>query len=92
MVVTLIGLASAAGTPIQYGFDAITEGNSPLNCCKTLLGSGKKGGKLVLSNDWPIDDPKPEGIEISQTMAALAALSEVKLGTWLFNYYLPMSI
>jgi NADPH:quinone reductase-like Zn-dependent oxidoreductase len=91
-VVMVIGYASAAGTPIRHGFDAITKGDSSINCCKTLLGSGKKGGKLVLSYNWPTDDPKPEGIEITQTKAFLTGTSEVELGSWLFNDYLPMSI
>ena len=88
----LVALAKAAGTPLQYGFDAIVEGNSAISSANALLASGGKGGKLVLSFTWPEGHAKPDGIELSQTGAFRTGLDLTELGSWLFNDYLPSAI
>lgn len=91
-VSTLSQLAKEAGTPLRYGFDSISEGNSSLLSADTLLASGGKGSKLALSAPWPTGDEKPAGVEISMTMAALAFVHYVEMGSWMFNDYLPQAI
>lgn len=88
----LVALAKTAGTPLRYGFDSVTEGNSSFLSAQTLLASGGKGSKLVLSYVWPSGHTKPEGIEFSQTEAFRTGVDLTELGSWLFNEYLPSAI
>lgn len=92
VVSNIAALAKSAGTPIRYGFDCIAEGNSSISSANTLLASGGKGSKLVLSFKWPSDDPQPDGIEVSQTVAFRTGLDLVELGSWLFNEYIPNAL
>ncbi|OKL62630.1 hypothetical protein UA08_01903 [Talaromyces atroroseus] len=88
----LAQLAKEAGTPLRYGFDSISEGNSSLLSAATLLASGGEGSELVLTLPWPTGDEKPAGVEISMTMAAFAFVHHVEMGSWMFNEYLPQAI
>ncbi|EEA28458.1 hypothetical protein TMatcc_003212 [Talaromyces marneffei ATCC 18224] len=93
VVSKLVQLANEAGTPLQYGFDSITEGNSSLLSANTLLASGGQGSKLALTGPWPAGDEKPPtGVETSMTLAAFAFVHHIEMGSWLFNEYLPKAI
>ena len=84
----LVALAKVAGTPLRYGFDSISAGNSAIFSANALLASTGKGSKLVMSYTWPEGHAKPDGIEVSQTEAFLTELDLSELGSWLFNDYL----
>ncbi|KAL4744959.1 chaperonin 10-like protein [Aspergillus terricola var. indicus] len=85
-------LAKEANTPLRYGFDSISEGNSSLLSANTLIASAGPGSKLALSGPWPTADEKPAGIEISMTIAAFAFVDHVAMGSWMFNEYLPKAV
>ncbi|ORY24555.1 putative zinc binding dehydrogenase [Naematelia encephala] len=87
----LAQLAKDAGTPLRYGFDSISEGNSSLLSAGTLLASGGEGSKLVLTSPWPTGDEKP-AVEISMTMAAFAFVYHAEMGGWMFNEFLPQAL
>jgi NADPH:quinone reductase-like Zn-dependent oxidoreductase len=92
VVSKITAAAEAAGTPIRFGFDAITEGNSSLLSASILLASSGKGSKLVLSYEWPSSYEKLQEIEILQTAAFRTGTDQVELGQWLFNEYLPREV
>jgi hypothetical protein len=82
----IAGSAGSAGTPINLGFDTITEGQTAQRCVDVMLACG--GGKLVIVGPWPDTDAKPEGVEISMTMAAKLFTDQAEIGAWFFNEYL----
>lgn len=84
--------AESAGTPITLGIDTISEGNTSELSAQTLLASGGKGGKLVLTLPWPGKEPVPEGIETSMTIAGHTGTEREDIGEWLFNEYLPKAL
>jgi len=84
--------AKSAGTPIKYGFDAISEGETSKLSTDTLIASGGKGGKLVLVLEYASQAPKSDGVEYSQTGALRTGLDQAELGEWLFNDYLPKQL
>lgn len=43
-------------------------------------------------NEWPKDVAKPDGLEISQTMAYRHGYDQTEIGAWLFNDYLRTAI
>lgn len=92
VVSKLVQLAKEAGTPLRLGFDAISEGNSPLLSANVLLASGGQGSKLSLTGPWPTDVEQPAGVDVSMTIAAFAFVHHVEMGRWLFNQYLPKAI
>ena len=92
VVSKIVAAAKEAGTPITLGFDTITEGDTAPKSSEIILASGGKGGKLVIVLDWPGDAPKPEGLEISQTIAARHGTDQSEIGEWLFNDYLRESL
>ncbi|EED23020.1 zinc binding dehydrogenase, putative [Talaromyces stipitatus ATCC 10500] len=93
VVSKLIRLAKEANTPLQHGFDFISEGKSSILSAKTLLQSGGQGNnKLVLSGPWPTSHEKPDGVDISMTIAAFAFVDHVDMGSWMFNEYLPQAV
>lgn len=94
VVAKLAQLAKEAGTPLRYGFDAISEGGSPLLSAKTLVASagGEGGKKLALTAPWPANVEKPHGIEDSMTIAAFAFVHHVEMGRWMFNEYLAQAV
>ena len=83
----IVAAAKSAGTPIDLGFDTVTDGKSYKEAAEVPTASSGKKGKLVLVLPWPEDD-KPEGIEISQTGAYRAFTDQAELGKWFFNDYL----
>jgi NADPH:quinone reductase-like Zn-dependent oxidoreductase len=83
----IVAAAKSAGTPITLGFDSVTEGISFKQAADVLAASGGKGEKLVLVLPPP-EGYAPEGIEISQTIAARSFMDQAELGTWFFNGYL----
>jgi NADPH:quinone reductase-like Zn-dependent oxidoreductase len=91
VVSKIVTAAKSAGTPITFGYDAISEGNTFKLTADTILASGGKG-KLVLTLPWPGEEPVPEEIEVSQTYAYLTGADRVDIGSWLFNEYLPYAL
>lgn len=91
VVSKIVTAAKSAGTPITFGYDAISEGNTFKLTADTILASGGKG-KLVLTLPWPGEEPVPEEIEVSQTYAYLTGADRVDIGSWLFNEYLPHAL
>lgn len=82
--------ARSAGTPINLGFDTITEGQTAQRCVDVILACG--GGKLVIVGPWPDTEAKPEGVEISMTMAAKLFTDQAEIGAWFFNDYLQNAL
>ena len=87
----IVASARDHGVTISLGFDAITEGDTARQSSEVILSSGGKGGKLVLANAWPESD-KPQGLQISQTMAYRHGADQAEIGEWLFNDYLAKSL
>ncbi|PVH82613.1 putative zinc-binding alcohol dehydrogenase domain-containing protein cipB [Cadophora sp. DSE1049] len=87
----IVASAKDHGVPISLGFDTITEGDTAKRSSEVILSSGGKGGKLVLANAWPESD-KPEGLQISQTMAYRHGADQAEIGEWLFNDYLRKAL
>lgn len=92
VVEKIVAAAKAAGTPISLGLDAITEGTTHKQSVHVLLSSGGKGGKLSIVLRWPEEDPKPEGLEIIQTMAYRVGADLSDMGKWFFNEYLEKAL
>ncbi|TVY38417.1 Dehydrogenase [Lachnellula occidentalis] len=84
--------ARSAGTPIKLAFDAVTEGTSARQSADVLTAFGSAGSKLVLVLPWSEKEPKPEGMEISMTVAGRAGTDQSELGAWFFNNYLQNSL
>ena len=91
VVSKIAAAAKSAGTPVTFGYDTISEGNTSQLTADTILASSGKG-KLVLTLPWPGKEPAPEGIEILQTAAISTGTDRVDIGTWLFNEYLPKAL
>ncbi|KAL5316884.1 hypothetical protein ACEPPN_015936 [Leptodophora sp. 'Broadleaf-Isolate-01'] len=88
----IVASAKASGTPISLAFDTITEGDTAQRSSEVVLSSGGNGGKLVLAGEWPGNITKPEGLEISQTMAFRHGADQSVIGEWLFNDYLQKAL
>ncbi|KAE8452632.1 hypothetical protein EG329_013891 [Mollisiaceae sp. DMI_Dod_QoI] len=88
----IVAAAKIVGTPISLAFDAITEGKTSKQAADILLSSGGNGSKLCLVLDWPGKEPKPEGIEISQTGAFRTGTDQEEMGKWFFNEYLEKAL
>ncbi|TVY42630.1 Dehydrogenase [Lachnellula subtilissima] len=84
--------ARSAGTPIKLAFDAVTEGTSARQSADVLIAFGSAGSKLVLVLPWSENEPKPEGMEISMTVAGRTGTDQSELGAWFFNDYLQDSL
>ena len=84
--------ARSAGTPIKLVFDTVSEGTAAKQSADVLAASGGAGGKLVSVLPWSEKEPKPEGIEISMTMAGRAGMDQAEWGAWCFNDYLQNSL
>ena len=84
--------ARSAGTPIKLAFDAVMEGTSARQSADVLTAFGSAGSKLVLVLSWSENEPKPEGMEISMTLAARVGTDQSELGAWFFNDYLQNSL
>jgi len=92
VVSKIVASAKSAGTPIKYGFDAITEGETSKLSADILMASGGKGGGLVLVLEYASQSPKSDGVEYLQTSALRTGLDQAELGEWLFNEYLPKQL
>jgi NADPH:quinone reductase-like Zn-dependent oxidoreductase len=92
VVSKIVDSAKAAGTPLKLGFDTITEGTTAQRSAEILLASGGKGSKLCLVLEWPGKYPKPDDIEISQTVAMRLGMDLKDLGKWLFNDHLEKAL
>lgn len=92
VVTKIAALAKAVGTPISIGFDAIAKGDSSILSVKTLLASGGKDSRLVLSYEWPTEHAKPDDVEISMPIAFHVGTEQTEIGRWLFNEYLPREL
>ncbi|CZT03736.1 related to oxidoreductase [Rhynchosporium agropyri] len=89
VVDNIVASATAAGTPISLGFDTITEEDTAQKSSNVVLYSSTNGsGKLVLVNEWPKSIAKPDGLQISQTMAFRHGSDKADIGEWLFNDFL----
>ncbi|KAH7313129.1 putative alcohol dehydrogenase [Rhexocercosporidium sp. MPI-PUGE-AT-0058] len=88
----IVAAAKSSGTPISLGFDTIAEGDTSQRSADVILSSGGKGGKLVLAQEWPAKVSKPEGLEISQSIAARHGTDQSEIGEWLFNDYLQKAL
>jgi NADPH:quinone reductase-like Zn-dependent oxidoreductase len=88
----IVAFAKSAGTPINVGYDTISEGTTFRQTADTVLSSGGKGGKLVLTLPWPEKEPAPEGIEVLKTSALSTGTDREDIGAWLFNEYLPKAL
>ncbi|KAG4440153.1 hypothetical protein IFR05_004362 [Cadophora sp. M221] len=88
----IVASTKASGTPISFGFDTITEGDTAQKSSEVILSSGGRGGKLVLAGEWRGDITKPEGLGISQTMAFRHGADQSEIGEWLFNDYLQKAL
>lgn len=84
--------ARSAGTPIKSGLDAISEGTTITQSVGVLSASGGAGGKLGLVSPWPEKEPKPEGIEVSMTIAGRVGMDQTELSAWFFNDYLQNAL
>lgn len=80
--------AKHAGVPITYGFDAISEGDTFMQCANVLAASSGHGSKLAITLPWPNEKPKPEGIAVAQVMALSLGVEQAELSAWLFNDWL----
>ncbi|TAQ86466.1 hypothetical protein B7494_g5218 [Chlorociboria aeruginascens] len=87
VVSKIAAAATKAGTTITMGFDTVTEGETAKLSADVLI-SCSGVGKLVLVNQWPSKDPKPEGIEILNAMAARVGTDSADMGAWFFNEWL----
>ena len=92
VVPKIVAAAKSADAPIRLGFDTITEGNTSKLASDVLVASGGQGSKLVLVLPWPEKDSKPDGIEISGTVAMATGTTHAELGQWLFNDYLQTAL
>ncbi|KUJ17094.1 putative alcohol dehydrogenase [Mollisia scopiformis] len=89
VVEKIVAAAKAAGTPISLGFDAVTEGKQS---AEILVSSGGKRGKLCLALEWDEKEPRPDGLEITQTGALRAGTDQAEMGKWFFNEYLEKAL
>jgi NADPH:quinone reductase-like Zn-dependent oxidoreductase len=92
VVSNIAAAAQSAGSQITLGYDTISRGTTFQQTAETLLASGGKGGRLILTLPWSGKDPQPEGIVIQQTSAYSTGTDREDIWEWLFNEYLPKAL
>ncbi|CAG8952523.1 hypothetical protein HYFRA_00009627 [Hymenoscyphus fraxineus] len=87
VVSKILTAAETAGVSITKVFDSISE-NGSLKLASDVLAKGGKGGEMTIVLHWPADDPKPEGVDISVTVAMRHGQDCSDVGAWFFNKWL----
>ena len=89
----IVKAAKEAGTPITYGYDAVSTGDSPFTTAEIIAQSSEgKGGKMIYTVDLQEGKEMPKGVEAKMAMAFAIFVMEEKIGRAIFNKYLPKAI
>jgi NADPH:quinone reductase-like Zn-dependent oxidoreductase len=84
----IVAAAKSAGTPITVAYDTISENGSSELTADTLLASGGKGGRMVITLPYA----GKEGIDVVMTIAGHVSTEHADVGEWLFNEYLTKAL
>jgi NADPH:quinone reductase-like Zn-dependent oxidoreductase len=87
----ILDAAKKRGLQVTKVFDSISE-NGSLKLASDVLTGGGKGGELAIVLHWPADDPKPEGVDVSLTVAMRSGQDQSELGAWFFNEWLQKAL
>ncbi|KAL8747685.1 MAG: hypothetical protein Q9190_000481 [Brigantiaea leucoxantha] len=90
VVANIAETAKSNKDSIKFGFDAISEGSSPLQTVSVL--EALEGGKVCLTLPFPEDAKKPDDVEIVNTLAFIINTDQIDFGRWLFNEWLEKSL
>lgn len=88
VVAQVVAAAKASGTPIAYGFDAISENGTSELSAQVLAASSPQGSKLVMTLPYLKQEAAPKGVEIFHVAAYRVFLDQADLGAWFFNEWL----
>ncbi|KAF7874956.1 hypothetical protein EAF04_002130 [Stromatinia cepivora] len=80
----ILKAANQYGVTITKVFDAISE-NGSLKLASVILVKSRTGGQLAIVLHWPADEPKPNGVDVSLTVAMRSGQDQAGLGAWFFN-------
>ena len=92
MAENIIDATRASGGSIKYCFAAISRDGNAQIAAKIISSfatpSNAIKSHLCTSLPWPESGPKPEGIKITMTGAAIAVTVRKEFGAWLFSDFL----
>lgn len=79
------------GRKLAHALDAISLPDSIQGTVGVLQKAGEKGSKIGLVLGWPVDLPKPDGVEVVQ-VGARNVLTKPELAKWLFAEFITKSL